>query len=414
MNGLISILSNTESARTRFEPGTPVPAGYIPLHVPEIRGNEWKYVKECLDSGWVSSAGSFVDRFEQELPAYVGSKHGVATSSGTAALHIALLVAGVKPGDEVLVSTLSFIAPANAIRYVGAWPVFIDADSDYWQMDAVKVVEFIETECRWHSGELVNKRSNRRVKAILPVHILGHPCDTDPILQVAQKYGLVVIEDATESLGAQYQGEMVGHLGHIACFSFNGNKLITTGGGGMVVTDNAEWAMRAKYLTTQAKDDPLEYIHGEIGYNYRLTNIQAALGCAQIEQLEFYIAAKRRIACAYSDALREIPGITLMMEAPWADSVFWLNTVLVDEPEYGMSSRSLIECLEAANIQVRPLWQPLHLSLPHSGSYTHGGTVAEHIHRDAISLPSSVGLQPEDQDRVIDVILKAQRGNLGA
>ena len=206
----------------------------IPLCAPEIRGNEWKYVKECLDTGWVSTVGSFVDRFERKLADVVGVKHTVATNSGTAALHVALLVAGIEPDDEVLIPTLTFIAPANAIRYVGAWPVFVDSESQYWQIDPEKVKWFLESQCHWREGRLYNRHTGRRVKAILPVHILGHPVDVDSILELACKYELTVIDDATESLGAQYKGRNLGSRSEIACFSFNGNKLITTGGGGMI------------------------------------------------------------------------------------------------------------------------------------------------------------------------------------
>jgi len=312
------------SVPTSSEPGAPAAEALIPLSVPEIRGNEWKYTKECLDTNWVSSIGPFVDRFEQELAARVGTGYAVATVNGTAALHVALLVAGIGPDDEVLVSTLTFIASANAIRYVGAWPVFVDAEPDYWQMDPQKTTDFLEKGCRWNNGELRNRRTGRRVRAILPVHILGHPVDMDPILEVARKYGLAVIEDATESLGAKYKGRMGGHLGDAACFSFNGNKIITTGGGGMLVTDKEEWALKAKYLTTQAKDDPVEFRHDAVGYNYRLTNIQAAMGCAQFEVLDEYVNTKRRIAATYTEALRDVPGITPMREASWAFSIFRL------------------------------------------------------------------------------------------
>jgi perosamine synthetase len=376
----------------------------IPLCVPEIRGNEWKYIKECLDTNWVSSVGPFVDRFEQELAAYVGTRYAVATCNGTAALHIALLVAGVQPNDEVLVSTLTFISPANAVRYVGAWPVFIDAEPDYWQMDPQKVMDFLEQECHWNNGELCNKTTGRRVKAILPAHILGHPVDMDPILEVARRYNLVVIEDATESLGAKYKGRMVGHMGDVACFSFNGNKIITTGGGGMIVTDNENLARKAKYLTTQAKDNPVEYIHNEIGYNYRLTNIQAAMGCAQLEQLDDYIAAKRRIAATYTQAFRDVAGIHPMREAPWAFSVFWMYTARVDEVQYGIGSRVLLRSLGRAGIQVRPLWQPLHRSPVYAGSQAADCPVAEQLNREALSLPCSVGLSAADQQRVAEFI----------
>ena len=387
-----------------FEPGAPTPKGFVPLCVPEIRGNEWAYIKECLDTNFVSSAGPFVDRFEYMLADYVGTQYAVATVNGTAALHIALLVADIQPDDEVLVSTLTFIAPANAIRYVGAWPVFIDAEPDYWQMDPQKVADFLEKECRWKNDELRNRTTGRRVKAILPVHILGHPADMDPILELARRYNLVVIEDATESLGTKYKGRMVGLLGDLACFSFNGNKLITTGGGGMLVTDNEVWARKAKYLTTQAKDDPVEYIHNEIGYNYRLTSIQAAMGCAQMEKLEEHIAAKRRIASTYTEALKDVPGLTPMREAKWAFSIFWMFTVLVDSAMYGKDSRALLRELDQARIQARPLWQPIHLSPAHQGAYAMDCSVAERLNRMAISLPCSVGLMPEHQQRVIQVV----------
>jgi perosamine synthetase len=377
--------------------------------VPEIRGNEWDYIKECLDTNWVSSAGSFVDRFEDELASYVGAKHGVAASTGTAALHVALLAAGIQADDEVLVSTLTFIAPANAIRYVGAWPVFIDAEPDYWQMDPELVADFLENRCQRRNGALFNKTTGRRVKGILPVHILGHPCDMDPILEAARKYDLVVIEDATESLGATYKGSMAGHLGDVACFSFNGNKLITSGGGGMIVTDNEEWARHSRYLTTQAKDDPIEYIHNEIGYNYRLTNIQAAMGCAQMEKIDHHLAAKRRIASTYDERLSSVPGIAGMVQAPWACSAFWMYTALVDSTSYGIGSRDLLSRLEDSGIQTRPLWQPLHLSKAHSGDQIYDCPVAEEIWQKALSLPCSVGLNDADQARVIDLVHSSSR-----
>jgi perosamine synthetase len=388
---------------TASEPGA-APEGFIPLCVPEIRGNEWLYVKECLDTNFVSSVGPFVNRFEGEVAARVGTKLAVACATGSAALHIALLVAGVQPDDEVLVSTLTFIAPVNAIHYVGARPIFVDAEPDYWQMDARKLTDFLERGCERVDGELRNKVTGRIVRAIMPVHILGHPCDVDPILELARKYELLVIEDATESLGARYKGREVGHLADIACLSFNGNKLITTGGGGMIITDNEAWAARAKYLTTQAKDDPLEFVHNEIGYNYRLTNIQAALGVAQLEKLEEYIARKRQIAARYAEAFKDIQGITPMPQAEWACSVFWLYTVLIDPTGFGMDSRALMRRLQVEKIQARPLWHPVHLSAAHRGAFATDCRVAEQLNRDALSLPSSVGLSETEQDRVIAVI----------
>lgn len=377
---------------------------FIPLCVPEIRGNEWEYVKECLDTNWVSSVGSYVDRFESALAGYVGARHGVATVNGTAALHIALMLAGVEPDDEVLTSTVTFIAPANAIRYVGAWPVFMDADPQYWQMDPNKLTEFLDQECAWRDHALYNKTTGRRIKGILPVHVLGHPVDMDPILEAARKFDLKIIEDASESLGARYKNRTVGSFGEASCFSFNGNKLITTGGGGMITTDNDEWALEAKYLTTQAKDHAIEYIHHKIGYNYRLPNILAAMGVAQMEALDEYVRTKREIASRYAALLDGIPGITCMTEAPWAFSTFWMYTILIEPDRYGLDSRQLLQRLADRSIQTRPLWQPLHLSKAHQHCQAYKCSVSEHLYREALSLPCSVGLSPEDQDRVGEAI----------
>jgi perosamine synthetase len=390
-------------------PGAPPAEGFIPLSVPEIRGNEWRYVKDCLDTNWVSSGGSYVDRFEQLAAQQAGTKYAVATMNGTSALHVALLVAGVQPEDEVLVSTLTFIAPVNAIRYVGAWPVFIDAELGYWQMDPAQVVEFLERDCRWSDGRLYNRRTGRRVSAVIPVHILGHPVDLDPIVAAARKFGLKVIEDATEGLGSTYKDRNLGCFGDLACFSFNGNKIITTGGGGMLVTDNEEWAQRAKYLTTQAKDDPIEYVHGEVGYNYRLVNLLAAVGCAQMEQLDSYVAAKRRIAVRYGEKLQNLPGIVPMKSAPWAASTFWMYTILVDEEVFGMDSRQLMRTLGSHKIQCRPLWQPIHQSPAHASKDAVTLPVSEHLARQGLSLPCSVGLTASEQDRVIAAVVLAAR-----
>jgi perosamine synthetase len=384
-----------------------VPRGTIPLSEPELAGNEWEYVKECLDSGWVSSAGPFVDRFERMVADYAGAAHGVAIVNGTAALHTALLVAGVEPDDEVLVSTLTFIAPVNTIRYVGAWPVLIDAEPAHWQMDRQRLTDFLDKECRWHDRELRNKTTGRRVRAILPVHILGHPCDMESILEAARKYDLTVIEDATESLGAEYQGRKVGHLADIGCFSFNGNKIITTGGGGMIVTDNPAWAAKAKYLSTQAKDDPVEYVHNQIGYNYRLTNIQAALGCAQMEQLDQVLEKKRQIAARYNEVFQQVPGLSFMHEARWARSNFWMYAVLIDQAIYGADSRATMRRLASEAIQARPLWQPMHQSPACQRYQVLGGEIADTLHRNALTLPCSAGLTFDDQSRVLNAIQAA-------
>ena len=402
-------MTDTSLAAIPSEPGALVAPGVIPLSVPEISGNAWQYVKECLDTNWVSSAGPFVDRFERMIAEYAGAQHAIAIVNGTAALHTALLVAGVEPDDEVLVSTLTFIAPVNTIRYVGAWPVLIDAEREHWQMDPQRVADFLDNACSWTNNELRNQSTGRRIKAIMPVHALGHPCDMDLLVEAARKYKLIVIEDATESLGSEYKGRKVGHLADLGCLSFNGNKIITTGGGGMIVTDNSHWAEKAKYLSTQAKDDPIEYVHNEIGYNYRLTNIQAALGCAQMETFDVTLAKKRAIAARYDAAFREVPGISLMREASWARSNFWMYTILIDEATYGENSRALLRRLAKEDIQSRPLWQPMHQSPACQTYQVLGGEVADQLHRDALTLPCSAGLTFDDQTRVINAVQSAVR-----
>jgi perosamine synthetase len=392
-----------------YEPGAPTSKDVIPLCVPEIRGNEWKYIKECLDTNFVSSVGPYVDRFEKELAEYIGIPYAVATTSGTAALHIALITAGIEAGDEIIIPSLTFISPVNVIDYVGALPVFMDSEPEYWQLDPEKLRAFLQEECDFNGQQLTNRASGRRIKAIICVHILGHPNHMEPILALAKAYGLIVIEDATECLGAKYKGQYLGTFGDIACFSFNGNKIITTGGGGMIVTAKKEWAARARYLSTQAKDDPLEFIHNEVGYNYRLSNVSAAMGVAQLELLDSYIQKKREIAERYTKAFADIPGLTVMKQAEWAQSIFWLFTMLVDEEKFGISSRELLRELGKAGIQTRPLWQPIHLSPAHNQNIAYQCDVAEALNRNGISLPCSVGLDVADQDRVIAAILSFRR-----
>jgi perosamine synthetase len=379
----------------------------VPLCVPYLGGNEWAYVKECLDTNWVSSVGSYVERFERMAAAVAGTRYGVATTSGTAALHIALLLAGVRADDEVLVSTLTFIAPVNAIRYVGAWPVFVDAEPDYMQFDVDRLKTFLSQECVRQNGELRDVTTGRRVQAILPVHLLGHPVDMASVLELADAFDLAVIEDASEGLGARCYGQSVGSLADVGCLSFNGNKLITTGGGGMILTNDEGWARHARYLTTQAKDDPIEAVHGEIGYNYRLSNVLAAMGLAQLERVDAHVAAKRRIAATYAAELNGVPGITPMQEAPWAESSFWLYTIQVDAHRFGMDARSLHRFLAKRGIETRPLWQPIHKSPAHADARPSTCPVAERLNRDALSLPCSVGLSRREQEFVIATVREA-------
>lgn len=382
-------------------------AAFIPLSAPHLSGNEWKYIKDCLDTGWVSSVGAYVTRFENELAKAAAVPHAVATTCGTAALHVAFLVAGVKPGDEVLVSSMTFIAPVNAIRYASAVPVLVDAEAQHWQMDVNQVREFLTTGCERRDGAVFNKVSGRRVVAIVPVHILGHPVDMNALMLLADEFGLTVIEDATESLGSTYHGRPAGGIGHMGCYSFNGNKIITTGGGGMLVTANEAWAKKARYLTTQAKDDPQEYIHHEIGYNYRLTNIQAAFGCAQMELLAGYVARRRAIQMLYRAALADVPGIRFQDEAAGVQSNYWLTTVYIDRTQFGMAARELRQQLKDAQIEARPLWQPTHLSPAHQDAFKLPCPVSEDLFANCLSLPSCSSATDADIGRVITVIRHA-------
>lgn len=376
-----------------------LPDRFLPLSEPCLQGNEWKYVQECLDSGWISSVGAFVTKFEQSIADYVGADHAVATVNGTSALHAALLVAGVEPGDEVLVSTLTFIASVNAICYVGAHPVLIDAEPSFWQMDPCLIHEFFKSQCVWKNGELRNRSTGRRIRAIMPVHVLGHPVDLDSIVAEAQKYDLRIVEDAAESLGASYKGRRVGATADLVCFSFNGNKTITCGGGGMIVTNSKSDAARARYLTTQAKDDAVEYIHNEVGYNYRMTNVLAAIGLAQLERLDFYVDRRRSIADYYRTCLN-LPGLQWYKDSADARSTSWLSTAVLSPGEMGVSAVSLRDHLTAAGIQTRRLWQPMHLSPAHASCQSVLNGTADWLFENALSFPSSPSLTNDDLERI--------------
>lgn len=389
---------------SEMEPGAPARSGEVPLCIPFMGGNELEYVTECIRTNFVSSVGPFVTRFERMVADYVGADYAIATVNGTAALHLSLLVAGVGPGDEVVMPSLTFIAPANAVRYAGARPVFLDCERDYWQLDVDAVEVFLRERCVRRGGRVENKTTGMRIAALLPVHILGHPVEMERLGQLAAEFALPVIEDATESLGARCHGKMAGTIGDIGCFSFNGNKLITTGAGGMIVTSRMDLADRARYLSTQAKDDALEYVHHAVGYNHRLSNVLAALGCAQMERIGEHIASKLATAEHYRRALEGVPGVTTMKAASWAESVHWLFTMLIDTDTFGMDSRALMRALRSRGIHTRPLWQPLHQSPAHADSPHEPCPVAERLKREALSLPSSVGITETELRLVTDAI----------
>ncbi|HEY7437249.1 MAG TPA: LegC family aminotransferase [Methylomirabilota bacterium] len=380
----------------------------IPNAVPHLAGNEWKYVKECLDTNWVSSAGPFVDRFEREVAQYLGVPHAVATVNGTAAIHVALLAAGVTAGDEVLVPTFTFVATANAVAYCGAHPVFLDSEEVSWGLDPVRVAEFLDGECEVTGGRVVNRRSGRTVRALLPVHLYGHPCDLDPLLALARRYPMAVVEDSAEALGARYRGRAVGVDGLAGCLSFNGNKIITTGAGGMVLTRDEAMAARVRQLTTQARGDALEFIHDEVGFNYRLSNLHAALGVAQLEQIDGFVEDKRATAAFYAGALGRLDGVAPFREAAWARSTYWMASILLDEGRC-REVRALIRDLNAAGIQARPLWRPLHLQPAFHRAQAGPVPVAERLYARGLSLPCSVGITPEERQDVVDAVVQRLR-----
>ena len=375
-------------------------AKMIPLSEPEISGNEWKYVKECLDSGWVSSVGDYVEGFEKVVADYVGAKHAVAVVNGTSALHLALLASGIKNNDEVIVPTLTFVAPANVIKYCGAHPVFMDSEEDTLCIDVNKVIGFLSKECECVNGHTYNKKTKRRVKAIIPVHIFGHPADMDALIEVSEKYNLDIVEDATESLGTEYKSKKTGTFGKVGCFSFNGNKIITTGGGGMIVTNDKALADRIRYLSTQAKDGSFEYEHSEIGYNYRLTNIQAALGVAQMERLEGFIAKKRKSAALFKDYFAEIDEVDFVFEKGYAKSNYWMNTVKVK----GSDKDSLMKYLLSKGIQVRPIWKLIHTLSMYRDCQTYKIENAVHSYEICINIPCSINLKEEEILFVVESI----------
>jgi perosamine synthetase len=358
----------------------------IPVAAPVLGEKELEYVTDCVRSGWVSSLGEYVRRFEREFAAYCGVRYGVATHNGTVALHLVLAALGIGPGDEVIVPTLTFVATGNAVAYTGATPIFVDSEPVTWNIDAALAAQAITP----------------RTRAIIAVHLYGHPADMDPLRALADEHGLTLIEDAAEAHGARYKGRRTGSLGDVAVFSFYGNKIITTGEGGMVVTDDAALVERCYFLENQAKSKENPYWHAEIGYNYRMTNVQAALGVAQLERIEEFIAARLRTVAHYDVRLAEVAGITRPPCAEWADNVYWMYTILIEDG-FGLDRDTLMARLRQRGIETRPVFYPLHC-LP---MYDRGQKlpIAEEIARKGLNLPSGSALTPEQVDAVCDALI---------
>jgi perosamine synthetase len=366
----------------------------VELHEPRFGDRERELVLDCIDTGWVSTAGKYVTQFEQMVAAASGVRHAIAIVNGTAALHAALLAEGVKPNDEVILPSITFVATANAVSHAGAVPHFVDSTWDTLGLDPAALDRHLQEIATARGGATVNRESGRAIRAIVPVHIFGHPVDMAPLMAVAAKYGLVVVEDATESLGSTWQGRACGSFGHSSVLSFNGNKIITTGGGGMILTDDDEYARRARHFTTTAKKPHAwSFDHDEVGYNYRLPNINAALGCAQMEKLPEFLAAKRRLAERYLETFEGIAGARIFREAEGARGNYWLNTLVLDGEFAGERDRLLGE-LHARGVRSRPLWTPMHLLPMYRDCPRARLDIAEDMHKRCINLPSSPFLAP--------------------
>ena len=369
------------------------PNGILGLHEPVFAGNELRYLQECIKSTFVSSVGKFVDRFEDMLAEFTGARRAIAVVNGTAALHACFKLAGVEPGDEVISPALTFIATTNAIAYCGATPHFVDSSLQTLSMDAPALAARLEAVARRGPGGAINRETGRRIAAVVPMHTFGHPADMDGIAAIARQWGIPLVEDAAESLGSTYKGNAVGSQARLAALSFNGNKIVTTGGGGAILTNDEDLGRRAKHITTTAKlPHKWAFVHDEIGFNYRMPNLNAALGCAQLEQLDGFLARKRLLAEAYDRSFAGIAGVRFAREPECSTSNYWLNTILLDEAHADQRDE-VLDALNAAGFGARPAWTLMH-RLPMFGTSPRGDLrVAESIERRLINLPSSASIQ---------------------
>lgn len=366
--------------------------GPVTLHEPEFRGREWDYVKECIDTGWVSSVGKFVDRFEAMLCEITGAKHAVATVNGTAALHVCLILAGVRHGDEVLIPSLTFIATANAVSYTGATPHFVDSEECNLGVDATKLERYLERIAEKRGGACFNRETGAVIRVLMPMHTFGHAVALDELQCICDRWGIVLVEDAAESLGSTYRGRHLGTYGRLAALSFNGNKVITTGGGGAILTSDPELGKRAKHITTTARvPHRWSFIHDQVGFNYRLPNLNAALGCAQLERLDNFLSRKRELAARYAAAFEGALGLRFVREPEGCCSNYWLNAIMLDAVDLGQRD-AVLAALNDAGLMARPVWTLMHRLPMYAACPRMDLASAEHIEARLISLPSSARL----------------------
>jgi len=369
------------------------------LSPPHMTGREEQLVREAFESNWIAPLGPQVDAFEQEFLRIVGAEHAVALSSGTAAIHLGLQLLGVRPGDEVLVSSFTFAASVNPVIYLGGRPTFIDSERCSWNMDPALLGEVLEKRAR----------AGKPPRAVIVVHLYGQSANLDPILSACSGHGVPVLEDAAEALGASYKGRSPGTLGNLGAYSFNGNKIVTTSGGGMLVSSDGDLVAHARKLATQARDPASHYQHSEVGYNYRLSNILAAIGRGQISALAERVAARRRNFETYVALLGDLPGLSFMPEAPWGRSTHWLTCVTIDPRAFGADRESVRLALEAENIEARPLWKPMHLQPVFAQCESIGGDVAKNLFERGLCLPSGSSLTDDDLSRVSAVVRSVTR-----
>ena len=369
------------------------------LSPPHMSGEELRLIQDAFASNWIAPLGPHVDAFEREFASAVGVPHAAALSSGTAALHLALQLLGVKEGDEVLVSTLTFAASAFPVRYLGAHPTFVDCERTSWNLDSSLVAETLDARAR----------SGRLPKAVVAVHLLGQCADLAPLVEACERHGVALVEDAAEALGATYRGRPPGGFGSAGIFSFNGNKIITTSGGGMLVSPDGDRVAHARKLASQAREPVAHYEHAEIGYNYRMSNLLAAVGRGQLQALEARVSARRRMFAGYEERLSGIPGLEMQPEAPWGTHTRWLTCLTVDAPKFGAGRDEICAALESRNIEARPIWKPMHRQPVFAGSRAVGGAVAEDLFARAVCLPSGSAMTDTDLDRVTEAILDVHR-----
>ena len=364
------------------------------IHEPVFFGNESKYLKDCIDTGWVSSAGAYVEKFEKSISNFTKAKYCVAVVNGTAALQLALRSLNVKEDSEVIIPSLTFIAPVNAISYLGAHPIFMDSD-EFFNIDQEKTINFIKNETNYKDGKTYNRKTKRVISAIIPVHVFGNPVDYKELYKLCRQRSISIIEDASEALGSYYvrPKKHAGTNGEIGCLSFNGNKIATSGGGGMVFTNNYKIAKKLRYLSTQAKDDPVNYIHNEIGYNFRLTNIQAAVGLAQIESIKKILYKKRKLHDWYKDRFRKLEGVSLSPAPTYSKSNFWLNVVRFTEEG---KVNKMLQFSKSSGFATRPLWKLNHLQKPYMKCQSYNVELGYKLINTSVCIPSSINLQKKD------------------